>query len=686
VSNSYSRSFVRFTVVACLCLCAARAGSAPQIPSTDEVNQPLHTNNHNPNAIGVVIGIGKYLHHAVPEVKFAEEDANSVRAMLTETLGYDASRVFLRMGGDASYAGLHSFFQELLKPQVIASQSDVFVFYSGHGMPNNERDPGKQRVFLVPWDYDPQLEPSPENAMDVEELREILRSLGARSVTLVLDACFTGQSEAGPVRKGKAFVRFPDAMMTAPGIAQIAAGGNVTTWDEKNRHGVLTYYFLRGLRGEGADEQGQVTFASLKAFFNRATQGSPTPQVTAPDMNAMVVNLGTGVLEVALASCASCAPDAELFVDGASQGTIMAGKSWSHRLRPGTHEVEVRKDLYRPFRQTILLIADATNRLPVGPLPQNLVDIAVPPVTETPPNSSMNAPKPIGGNDADDKIQLSPQLSLEDKRLKWEFVTIPAGDFMMGCSQDDAASGAVALGDDKECFKDENHRHRVLITRSFQMNRYLVTQDMWESVMGNGSNPSYFKRGDLPVERVSWENVQDFLKRLNDRNDGFHYRLPTEAEWEFAARAGNTGARYGKVATIAWYENNSGGQTQPVGTREPNAWGLYDMLGNVWEWVQDWYDKDYYGQLAGAATDPKGPQAGEVRVLRGGSWDESPRAARVSNRYAYKPAHKNNDIGFRCVREAVTSEARSSGSLQDINEILGKLFPLSELRSAMRMT
>jgi formylglycine-generating enzyme required for sulfatase activity len=143
--------------------------------------------------------------------------------------------------------------------------------------------------------------------------------------------------------------------------------------------------------------------------------------------------------------------------------------------------------------------------------------------------------------------------------------------------------------------------------------------------------------------------VQEFLQRLNARNDGYRYRLPTEAEWEYAARAGSTSARYGNLDAIAWYTGNSGNKTHPVGQKQPNAWGLYDMLGNLEEWVQDWSDVNYYGHSPG--TDPLGPSSGERRVLRGYSCNTFARYVRVSTRGECAPGIGDSLMGVRCVRE-----------------------------------
>ena len=149
---------------------------------------------------------------------------------------------------------------------------------------------------------------------------------------------------------------------------------------------------------------------------------------------------------------------------------------------------------------------------------------------------------------------------------------------------------------------------------------------------------------------MSWEDAQKFCKAVNGKGDGYHYRLPTEAEWEYAARAGDASCRYGPLAEVAWFRENSGGRTHPVGQKKPNGFGLYDTLGNVWEWVQDWYGITYYGNSP--ESDPKGPGSGEYRVSRGGSWRGVVRGhARASSRYFLKPDVRSIVVGFRCVRE-----------------------------------
>jgi formylglycine-generating enzyme required for sulfatase activity len=251
-----------------------------------------------------------------------------------------------------------------------------------------------------------------------------------------------------------------------------------------------------------------------------------------------------------------------------------------------------------------------------------------------------------------------------------EFLKIAPGEFMMGCSPMD-----------NECTSEEKPAHRVQLTKPFEIGKFEVTQAQWQAVMG--SNPSANKGDNRPVENVSRNDAHDFIARLNAKNDGYKYRLPTEAEWEYAARAGTTGAP-ASLDDVAWYAGNSGDETHPVGQKKPNAWGLYDMFGNVREWVEDNYTRDYFANSP--LTDPAGPAAagagtqggdrpqgggrgfgrggpkaggrgGQMRqlpVVRGGAWDNPATFVRVSARYHYYgPTLRVGDIGFRVARDPV---------------------------------
>ncbi len=217
-----------------------------------------------------------------------------------------------------------------------------------------------------------------------------------------------------------------------------------------------------------------------------------------------------------------------------------------------------------------------------------------------------------------------------------ELVRINAGSFQMG---------SLSCGNIMNL--SQCPRHQVTISQWFYIGKYEVTQAQWQAVMS--SKPSDFKNcgGNCPVEQVSWDDVKEFIERLNARRDENTYRLPTEAEWEYAARAGTTGDYAGNLDEMAWYYKNARNTTHPVGTKSPNAWGLYDMHGNVFEWVRDWLSESYYSQSP--SEDPPGPGSGSYRVLRGGSWYSGEGGHRSASRHAYPSEYRKNYLGFRVV-------------------------------------
>ena len=224
-----------------------------------------------------------------------------------------------------------------------------------------------------------------------------------------------------------------------------------------------------------------------------------------------------------------------------------------------------------------------------------------------------------------------PKVSLDD--IMRNMVYVEGGTFTMG-----------ATSEQKKPDDDEKPTHRVSLS-SFYIGKYEVTQALWKAVMG--SNPSRFEGDNLPVERVSWNDCQTFLRKLNAMT-GKNFRLPTEAEWEFSARGGNWSRGYqysgsNVLSDVAWYDDNSGSKTHNVGTKAPNELGIYDMSGNVWEWCQDWYG-DYHGY---SQTNPTGPSCGANRVYRGGRWGRGAWLCRVAFRDNYTPGSRGNGLGLR---------------------------------------
>jgi len=216
-----------------------------------------------------------------------------------------------------------------------------------------------------------------------------------------------------------------------------------------------------------------------------------------------------------------------------------------------------------------------------------------------------------------------------------EFVLIPAGSFTRAGVTNEFGEKADA---------------KMVVTKPFYLGKYEVTQEEWVAVMGSGSNPSQFKGRRNPVETVSWDDVQEFIKRLNAKEGHTRYRLPTDVEWELGARAGtDTTYSFGDDARLlgeyAWYKGNSNAATHPVGQKKPNPWGLYDMHGNVWEWVQDWYVDTFSANKE--IRDYQGPETGSRRVSRGCGWSSGTEVCRSAYRSNGIPANRLGFVGFR---------------------------------------
>ena len=286
-------------------------------------------------------------------------------------------------------------------------------------------------------------------------------------------------------------------------------------------------------------------------------------------------------------------PSATMLIDGMANGTA----SGSRFLKTGSHTVKLTADGYEDYSQSItvnskqqsftLTMTEKKNVMP--PVLQNLIN---------------------------------------------NMIYVEGGTFTMGATSEQG----------NDAYSDEKPAHQVTLS-SFSIGRYEVTQEEWEAVMG--SNPSKFKGAKLPVEKVSWDDCQAFIRKLNQLT-GKKFRLPTEAEWEYAARGGNKSIGYkyaggNNLGSVAWYKDNSNGKTHEVGQKQPNELGLYDMSGNVWEWCQDWRG-DY---SSSSQTNPAGPSTGSDRVDRGGSWIYYAGSCRVSRRSHCTPGIRRDDLGFR---------------------------------------
>ena len=284
----------------------------------------------------------------------------------------------------------------------------------------------------------------------------------------------------------------------------------------------------------------------------------------------------------------------------------------------GNHNVEIRKSGYATSRQTVTISEGQTASISGS-------------LTSTASTSGTNVLSSSSSSPFGNTITIPVKNG-----ISIEMVKVEAGSFNMGATPEMQAPYEV-----------EKPVHRVTLTNNYYIGKYEVTQALWQAVMG--SNPSYFKGDDLPVEQVSWNDCQDFISKLNAMT-GKRFRLPSEAEWEYAARGGKKSRGYqysgsNTLGDVAWYEGNSGSKTHAVGTKQPNELGIYDMTGNVYEWCQDWYGS----YSSSPQTNPIGAVSGSSRVDRGGSWFFTAKHCRSSYRFNLTPGYRLNFLGLRLV-------------------------------------
>ena len=254
--------------------------------------------------------------------------------------------------------------------------------------------------------------------------------------------------------------------------------------------------------------------------------------------------------------------------------------------------------------------------------------------------------------------------------VEYAFRWCPSGKFTMGSPKSEWDAAKITRKDYDET------QHEVTLTQGFWMLETEVTQAMWQSVMG--SNPSSFKGDNLPVDHVSWDDCQDFCQKLSSKI-GMKITLPTEAQWEYACRAGSTGPYAGELDAMGWYGRNSDGNPYPAGQKKANAWGLYDMHGNVWEWCQDWYGE----YPSGTVTDPTGPDSGSEHICRGGSWldlkSASAQNCRSANRDSSMPDFQGANLGFRVVGSSNPSAGENAS---DSNKQMEQPQPEPQLQAS----
>ncbi len=477
--------------------------------------------------------------------------------------------------------------------------------------------------------------------------------------------------------------------LTKPSGAQepVDAGGNFYTISVQPKDAKVTIDGVLQASSSDGEYSAMLAYGShtykVEAGGYISKSGSFT--IGKGDMTPISLSLVSALATLSV-SCPT--PAVSLYVDKKSVGSL----PWNGNLKEGMHLLEVRKDGYRSQQKTIQLAQ------------QQKLDVAFDALAAIQGNLSVNF-KPFGSDVYVDgvKVGQSPRvfngvlvgnhnveirksgystscqtvmisegqtasisgsltssasssnanvLSSSGTSLFGNTITIPVKNGI-NIEMVKVEAGSFDMGATPEMrslqypYDDEKPDHRVTLTKNYYIGKYEVTQALWQVVMGN--NPSRFKGDDLPVERVSWKRCQDFISKLNSLT-GKRFRLPTEAEWEYAARGGNKsrGYRYSGSNTlddVAWYGDNSGSKTHAVGTKQPNELGIYDMSGNVSEWCQDW--RGSYS--SSPQTNPTDAVSGSYRVDRGGSWLYSAWFSRSSSRGGRTPGGRDGDLGLRLV-------------------------------------
>ena len=613
----------------------------------------------------LLIGNAEYQH--VRPLQNTVADVEALAGALRE-LGFDEVTVEQDRGVNEMDADLKKFAESL------GSRDLAFFYFSGHGVEVSGKN------YLLPVDFSESGVTIERGALAAAGVQEGLEEK-AQVLVLVLDACRNDPfGEARGTDGGLA--RMNGAAGTL--IAYSTGAGNVASDNRAGELGLYMTHLVEELRKPGAVELGAVFDQTKDSVFYASKRAHPgrAPQNPAIYDNVIGKVYLRGGPEVGPAPGGGDKdPDKLVPVEGrwekdwralenikdpAMKGVVEAyiedyesepdARLWVKKARVVLATLEERQNAVAAWRAARVAGARA-----------DLVAF-VARFGEVAPDLAKEAEGML------ERLQEA-ELKVLEAGSSWkspkgmEFAWIPAGRFVMGSPEGEEGRDADEV------------QHEVRISRGFWMGKYEVTQGEWEAVMG--ANPSEFKAcgARCPVESVSWEDVQEFIRRLNERESGsgYRYRLPTEAEWEYAARAGSAGATpEGELRILgkrnapvldgqAWYGGNSGVSyvggyacsgwdakqyaaercgTHPVGQKRANGWGLHDMLGNVREWTADRHG-DY---PSGSVTDPQGPSTGSYRVGRGGGWGSYARYVRSANRGSGSPGGRGSDTGFRLVR------------------------------------
>ena len=594
---------------------------------------------HNPHGVAVIIGNRDYAH--TEKVAYAHRDTDAFKEYVTDLLGFDPKRVIhLRdvtltqmievFGNEREFKG------EVWRLLDQGGRSDVVVFYSGHGVPGL-RD---KRGYLVPVNARP--DTVELSGYPIEVLYANLGKLKkARSVVVYLDACFSGDSHAGMLFERASPVKIRAALPKEVGrrvtVLTAASGKEVASWDDSARHGLFTNHLLSALYGAGdSDKDGRVTAGEAKSYLDRHM--TEAARKIRRVQNASLMGSKDAVLSVArfperpslgggkkagekpkkkmkekVAKVVNPIPSKkEADLDRKKKVFVQRGLA-SLKFDPGPVD-----GAFGPkTREAIRYWQKAKGYEETGRLTKEQADALVA-VGEEIKVAVGIYPKPVA------RPGRAPGTAFRDCPDCPEMVVVPAGSFMMGSPSHEAGRA-----------EDEDPRHRVTIAKPFAVGKYEVTFAEWDACVADGGCGGHrpedegWGRGRRPLVNVSWDDAKAYVRWLS-RKTGKPYRLPSEAEWEYAARAGTTtryswGDDIGRNRANCLYCDSRWDlkQTAPAGSFRANVFGLHDVHGNVSEWVEDCWNDNYAG--APADGSPWTDGGCTRRVLRGGSWFNEPR-------------------------------------------------------------
>ena len=603
-AKSLSVGITTLIILVCgclLCSLAARAASRGivRVKTKDHQTVKLYDDYQ-----ALVIGVGDYSHW--PKLPGAVRDAQEVKAAL-EKLGF---KVELVKNPDSSQM------QTLLRglPYGLGAKKDrgLLIYFAGHGATETMAD-GSKLGYLVPADC-PSSQRDPAGfaakAISMGEIEDLARRVKSRHVLMVFDSCFSGSLFA----LSRAEPEYITAKVAKPARQFITAGDENEQVPDQS---MFKQVFMDGIGGEAdSDRDGYVTGRELGMYLQNKvvqyTRSAQHPQFGS--INNPKLDKGDFVIQLA----GGPGPQEQEEELRRERERLARERQRLEQERRQVQEEQKREAERQRLAEENRKLEEERRRL------ERVRQKAEQEKRER--EAKKPAPAPSG------------ESKKFTNNIGMEFVLIPAGSFMMG-----------SPASEEERDSDETQR-KVTISKPFYLQTTEVTQSQWQAVMG--SNPSHFKGGNNPVERVSWNDAQEFIKRLNWKEGTNKYRLPTEAQWEYACRAGSDAAYSfgddkGRLGDYAWYWGNSGGKTHAAGGKRPNRFGLYDMHGNVWEWCTDRYG-DY---ASGSVTDPEGAPGGSVRVDRGGSWGSNPDHLRSANRDWDFPDNRDGNIGFRVARD-----------------------------------